>query len=698
MAKERKEAEPLTLAGDFPAATDEAWQGLVQRILSGRDPEETLVRKTYDGIAIRPLYTAQDGPADDAAGFPGMAPFTRGHRVAGSAGTGWDVRQLHFHPDPARCNEAILEDLARGVTSVELRFDRAGRSGADTDAGAHGGVDGTMIACIDDLDAALAGVRLDACPVGLRAGAAFMPASAMLLGLVGRRGVAPETFAGALNADPIGALAAEGRLTTSLPEALEQFGWLARYAAEEFPATVAASVDTTCYHDAGASEAQELACALATGVAYLRAMTGAGLGTDAAFTQIAFTFAADANLFLSIAKLRSARRLWGRVAEACGAPSAARGMRLHAVTSGRMLARRDPWVNILRGTVAALAAAVAGADSITVLPYTAAIGIPDAAARRIARNTQLLLQQESSLARVIDPAGGSWAIESLTDAMAGEAWTLFQEIEREGGITASLVNGRLQERIAAVAGRRAGRIAALADPLTGTSAFPDLSEPPVTVQRVDLKKLRARLKRRPEAGTQMNALAAAPAQALVGAMIECARAGASIGALARASAHAAPAEAAPLPRRRLGEEFEALRDLSDAHLEKAGRRPTVYLATIGSPAQYMAAETYARNFLAAGGIEAVPANGSDAASLASGFRASGATVAVICSDGAGYRERGAEMTAALAGAGARKIYLTGAPAVGDAPPGPEVSGYLHEGCDVLAALRGILQTMGIRKQ
>jgi methylmalonyl-CoA mutase len=703
MAKERKETAPLTLAGDFPAATDEAWRGLVRRILSGHDPEETLVRRTYDGIAVQPLYTAQDRPADDAAGFPGMAPFTRGHRVAGSARAGWDIRQLHAHPDPARCNEAIREDLAHGVTSIELRFDRAGRGGSDADDATHSGVDGIMIAGIDDLDAALAGVHLDACPVGLRSGAAFLPASAMLLGLVGRRGIVPEAFAGALNADPIGALAAEGRLTTSLPEALEQFGWLARYVAEGFPATVAASVDTTCYHDAGASEAQELACAAATGVAYLRAMTEVGLDTDAAFAQIAFTFAADANLFLSIVKLRSARRLWGRIAEACGAPSAVRGMRLHAVTSGRMLARRDPWVNILRGTVAALAAAVAGADSITVLPYTAAIGIPDAAARRIARNTQLVLQQESSLARVIDPAGGSWAMESLTDAMAGEAWALFQEIEREGGIAASLMSGGLQARIAAVAGRRAGRIAALADPLTGTSAFPDLSEPPVTVQRADLKKLRARAaEQRRKRGAGMEAavggLARAQGQALAGSMIAHACAGASIGALARASAHAAPAEAAPLPRRRLGEEFEALRDLSDAHLEKTGRRPTVYLATIGSPAQYMAAETYARNFLAAGGIEAVSANGPNDASPAAGLHASGAAVAVICSDGAGYRERGAEVTAALAGAGARKIYLTGAPAAGDGPQRPEVSGYLHDGCDVLAALRGILQTMGIWKQ
>jgi methylmalonyl-CoA mutase len=700
MAKERKPAERLTLAGDFPAASHEAWQGLVRRILAGRDPDATLSRKTYDGIAVRPLYTAQDRPAgDEDVGFPGMAPFTRGHRLTGRAGTGWDIRQLHAHPDPSRCNQAILEDLGRGVTSIELRLDRSAHDGGDADA--HAGADGVMIATIDDLDAALDGVHLDACPVGLSAGAAFMPASAMLLGLVGRRRVPPAAFAGALNADPLGALAELGRLTTSLPDALEQLGWLARHVAEAFPAATAAAVDTTCYHDAGASEAQELACAVATGVAYLRAMTEAGLEMNAAFAQIAFTFAADANLLLSIAKLRAARRLWARVAEACGTPAALRGMRLHVTTSRRMLARRDPWVNILRGTVATVAAAAAGADSITVLPYTAAIGIPDAAARRIARNTQLVLQQEASLSRVIDPAGGSWAIESLTDAMAGEAWGLFQEIERDGGIAVSLVDGRLQEGIAAVAARRAGRIAALADPLTGTSVFPDLSEPPPMVQRPDLKKLRARMaaaqrKRGAEAEASTRALAEASNRMLVAAMIECALSGASVGAMCRAAAHADQARAALLPHWRLGEAFEALRDLSDAHLEKTGKRPTVFLTTIGAPAQYMTAETYARNFLAAAGISATSASrDGDAASCAEAFRASGARVAVVCSDIAGYRDKGADVALALRRAGAREVYLVGEPATPDQLP--EATGYLRDGGDVLQVLRAILRTMEILK-
>jgi methylmalonyl-CoA mutase len=709
----RSSTGQFELAGAFPATSDEAWRALVQRILGDRDFDEALTRKTYDDITIEPLYTAKDWhPGEEASGFPGMAPFTRGHRVIGHTTSGWDIRQLHGHPDRSTCNKAILEDLGRGVTSIDLRFDRAGRRGRDSDdpeAAADVGVSGAMIACIDDLDEILDGVYLDACPVGVRAGAACLPAAGMMLALLARRGIASDAFAGALNADPLGALAEMGELATSAEDALGQLAALARHVVAAYPLATAVAVDTTCYHDAGASEAQELACAVATGAAYLRAMTAAGLDLDAAFGQIAFTFSTDANLFLSIAKLRAARKLWGRVAEACGMPTVMREMRLHAVTSERMLSRRDPWVNILRGTVAALAASVAGADSVTVLPFTAAIGIPDAGARRIARNTQLVLQQESSLSRVIDPAGGSWAIENLTDAMAREAWTLFQAIEKEGGMPAAIESGRLRDRIAAVAARRARQVAGLGDPLTGTSAFPNLAEQRVAVEQVDLPKLRrqasARLNRHRARAAKLPAVARLASLADVDAATLCeaivggAAAGASLHLLTDASGRANAARAVPLRRHRLSEDFEALRDASDAYLERTGKRPTVFLAAVGTLARYTTALAYARNFLATGGIDAIAGDGgTKVATIVRRFQSSGADVAVICSDEAGYHAVGPGLAAALADAGAREVYVVGRPAGKDGPFGPAgVKGFLYEGCDVLAQLNGMLQGMGISK-
>ena len=689
------------MAAGFPPSADEAWQGLVTRILGDRNIEEALSRSTYDGIDIRPLYTVHDwDPENEASGFPGLPPFTRGHRLVGRTDGGWDARQLHAHPDRPACQKAILDDLARGVTSVELRLDRAGRMGRDADdAGA--GVDGVMVECIDDLDELLSCVYLDACPVSLRAGGAFLPVSAMLLGLLARRGVDAKAFAGALNADPLSALAEFGMLPLSAAEALEQLGALACHAAVACPAATAVAVDTTCYHNAGASEAQELACAMATGVAYLRAMTAAGLDLEAAFGQIAFTYSTDANLLLSIAKLRAARRLWGRVAEACGQPEAVRRMRLHASTSERMLSRRDPWVNILRGTVAALAASVAGVDSLTVLPFTAAIGLPDAGARRIARNTQLVLQQESSLGRVIDPAGGSWAIENLTEEVAREAWRLFQEIERGGGMLAAIEGGSLQKRIAAVSDSRARRIRELGDPLTGTSVFPNLEEQPVSVERADLEALRkaaaARSRQMKAHSVALDTLRSAGSETICSAMLDGARSGASLRALVEASARGPAARGAALPRWRLGQAFEALRDASDGHLDRTGKRPIVYLATIGPLARFTTAAAYARNFLAAGGIDAIAGEGgTDAGAIAAAFRSSGTDIAVICSDAAGLRDLGSAVAKGLVAAGAQEIFVVGQPEADSPIAGiSAVKGFLYEGCDVLAVLRGLLERMGI---
>lgn len=693
----------MELAGGFPAASDDAWNRLVRRIIGDRSPDEALSRKTYDGIAVRPLYTAADwAAADEASGFPGLAPFTRGHRLTGQSEGGWDIRQLHIHPDAAICSAEVLEDLKRGVTSVELRLDRAGRSGLDAGqpaASELAGIDGVCVSTVDDLDTILKGVFLDACAVSLHAGASFLPMSYVYFEVLARRGVAPASAAGALNADPLAALAESGALPFPADRALEQLGQLAGHVAEAYPAVTAVGVDTTGYHDAGASEAQELACALATGTAYLRALTAAGLDIERAFGQIAFTFSVDANLFLSIAKLRAARRVWGRVAEACGTPKAARGMRLHVTTSMRMLSRRDPWVNILRGTVAALGASVAGVDSMTVLPFTAAIGLPDTAARRIARNTQLVLQQESSLSRVIDPAGGSWAIENLTDAMAQEAWSLFQAIEREGGMLASLEAGALQRRIAAVAETRARQIANLSDPLTGTSVFPNLAEQPVAVERVDLGRLR-----KDAAARAQKAMASATvpdigsSDDLHATISRGVRDGATLSMLVGALAQGKGARVDALVRRRLGEPFERFRDASQAYSEEKGRPPVAFLAAIGALARYTSAAAYARNFLAAGGIDAIAGEGgTDAAKIAAEFQASGAEVAVICSDKAGLAEFGADVARALAKAGAREVFVVGRPAEGEPPVGA-VDGFMYDGCDVEAVLRGILERMGILQQ
>ncbi|MFB7032217.1 MULTISPECIES: methylmalonyl-CoA mutase family protein, partial [unclassified Streptomyces] len=553
----------LSLAAEFPDPTHEQWRLLVQGVLrtSGKDvsgaaAEEELSTRLEDGLRVSPLYTAGDGGTDPGfPGFPGFAPFVRGSRAQANTLGGWDVRQRHAAPS----TEAVLTDLENGVTSLWLVV----------------GAGGIPVA---SLDHTLEGVLLELAPVVLDAGADVLPAADRLFRLYEERGVSRAAAMGNLGADPLGHEARTGETSAFAPLA-----GLARRCADEYPGLRAFTVDALPYHEAGGSAAQELGCSLATGVAYLRGLTEAGLSVSEACGQLEFRYAATADQFLTIAKLRAARRLWARVAEVCGAREAG-AQRQHAVTSPVMMTRRDPWVNMLRTTVATLAAGVGGADSVTVLPFDEALGLPDTFARRIARNTSTILIEESHLSRVIDPAGGSWYVERLTDQLAHLGWEFFQEIERAGGQSAALRSGLVGKRLNTTWSARSAELARRREPITGVSEFPNLDEEPVS--------------RRP-----------APTRLSGG-----------------------------LPRVRRDEAFEALRARSDAYLAESGHRPRIFLATIGPASAHTARVSFAANLFQAGGIEPV---------VEGTFEESGAREACLCSSDALYEERAGTVASEL---------------------------------------------------
>ncbi|MFD4699285.1 methylmalonyl-CoA mutase small subunit [Streptomyces niveus] len=599
----------LSLAAEFPAPTHEQWQGLVAGVLrkSGRDvsgaaAEDALSTSLEDGLTTRPLYTATDAPGD--AGLPGFAPFTRGGTPGGPAPGGWDVRQRHARTDPARTNEAVLEDLANGTTSLWLAVGAAGVP-------------------VSGLAEALDGVYLDLAPIALDAGDEFPAACAELLRLYDERDVPRGEVRGTLGADPIGRLARTGDETPGLQDAAAE---LAGRCHREYPGLRALVVDALPYHEAGGSAVQELGCSLAAGVAALRDLTAAGLSVEAACGQLEFRYAATADQFLTIAKLRAARRLWARVAEVSGAGPAGAAQRQHAVTSSVMMTRRDPWVNMLRTTVASLAAGVGGADSVTVLPFDHTLGLPDGFARRIARNTSTILIEESHLGRVIDPAGGSWYVERLTDDLAHAAWAWFQEIERAGGQRAALRDGLIAERLAATWATRSEKLARRREPVTGVSEFPQLAEAPVVRDTPP------------------------------------------------------PAATSGLPTVHRDDAFEALRSRSDAHLASTGARPRVLLAALGPAAAHTARVTFASNLFQSGGIEPVhdPVT-VDVTTVADALTASGATLACLCSSDPLYAEQAAQVAAALKAAGATRVYLAGR-------PGEQRETFIRAGVDEFVAV------------
>ncbi|MGE0768625.1 MAG: methylmalonyl-CoA mutase family protein [Hyphomicrobiaceae bacterium] len=624
----------MPLAADFPRPTEDDWLRLVEKALKGGDFDRRLVSRTADGIKIKPLYRREDAiPGRDAL-EPGMAPLLRGAHPP--AGADWDIRQICAEPDAVAANAAMIEDLAGGSTSVLLQIASPGAVGVGYEQAV--------------MQRALDGIMLDVAPISLVAGEYTPDAAGSLMALWRAAGIDDGQRRGAFNYDPLGTLATTGALYHPAAKALAIAADLVT-TSRLMPGVTALRANGHVWHVGGATEVQELALVLASLVAYLRATEAGGTPPAAALPKIAVTLAADADQFLTIAKLRAARRLVWRVAEACGAADAAARVAFTAETSARMLSRRDPWVNMLRTTIAAAAAAMGGADAITVLPFSWALGRPDAFARRIARNTHHVLIEEAGLGRVADPAGGSWYVEQLTDALAAAAWETFQTIEAGGGLLAGLESGRVQDDLAKSQSDRRGQIATGRLPLTGTSAFPRLDDDGVTAE--------------PWPETPSADLNGAKVRALVPERV-----------------------AAP---------FEALRDKADAFERRSGSRPRVFLASLGPLAANATRSTWIRNFLAAGGIEGVGGEGYlTSADAGKGFADSGAAIACLCSSDEIYGDLGEATASVLKTAGATHVYLAGRPKEQEAAlEAAGVDTMLYAGMDAVAALTDMQKALGV---
>ncbi len=632
MSDDTIRANDLTFA-EFPKASREQWLALVSGVIKGAPFEKRLVSKSYDGIAIAPLYERASG----ARAVLGRA-----------AGAPWRIVQRIELPDSAHANVQARHDLENGATGLALVF-----AGA---IGAYGfGLDGSASpARVLDGIALDAGVAIDVQP-----GVNAAHIAGQLTDLVHRNGVSAVAAHISFGFDPLGHIAADPQSAPSWTDEGAEFAAGINDLALQGHKGPFAVADGRIVHNAGGSEAQELGYVLATALAYLRALETSGVAPGDARRMIYFRLAADADQFLTTAKFRALRKLWARVEEACGVTPAP--VFIAAETAWRMMTRRDPFVNMLRATVAVVAAGLGGADSIAVVPHSAPIGLPDHFARRIACNTQLILLEESNLAKVADPAAGAGGLESLTHELCVAAWSLFQEIEQAGGAAAALEQGLIQAMVAAVRAEREKAIARRKDALTGTSEFPDIAEMPVAV------------------------LAPSPPVPSPSPPLR----GEGEGRGGRM----------PLPSLRLAEPFEALRDASDRVLDSTGARPKVFLANLGRLADFTARATYAKNFFEAGGIAAVTNDGfASHEEMLSSFEASGATLACLCSSDVVYASDAAAVASALRGAGAKHIYLAGRP--GELEPMLRAAGvgtFIHVGCDLLATLTAAYAILNLER-
>ncbi len=579
------------------------------------EPERLLDSPTYEGFPIRALYTSLDALPEPP--LPGDWPFVRGGDALRDVKSGWKVAEAFPAPGQKAVtdgNGAVLVALTEGVSALVLRV---------------GPPDGVAAG---ELDRLLEGVFLDLVPVILDAGAEFAAAADQVLPqLTDMDDDQRARLSIDLGADPLTAPLSR-RAAADIGDVVATAAKATGYDG----GVRAIAVDGPALHNLGASASWELAGAVAAGVAYLRLLGESGLSVPDSLRQISFRVAADDDQFMTIAKFRALRRLWARVAEVVGEPDAG-AARVHAVTSMPMMAERDPWVNMLRTTVAAFGAGVGGADTVLVQPFDAAVpggfpGIAAGFARRIARNTQLLLLEESHLGRVLDPAGGSWFVEDLTEQLAETAWEQFQQIEAKGGFVEA--RDFVTAQIAEVRDRRIDDINHRRKALTGVNEYPNLGEPPL-----------------PQSD--------------------------SGNAIARYAAG-----------------FEALRDRSDAHLQKTGSRPKVLLLPLGPLAEHNIRATFATNLLASGGIEAVNPGTVDAEAVADAVSGAGRlSVAVICGTDTRYGTEAAGVVEAARKAGVSRVLLAGPnKAVADADPKPD--DYLTAKIDAVGALTDLLNRLG----
>ncbi|TQR86463.1 methylmalonyl-CoA mutase small subunit [Mycobacterium hodleri] len=624
MTGESTVSEQVSSSISMAESDRDQWRAAVAGVLAkssrkdpadlGAEPERLLDSPTYEGFPIRPLYTVLDERPEPS--LPGQWPYVRGGDALRDVKSGWKVAEsfpLAGQKAVSDGNEAVLGALTDGVSALVLRV------------GEHG-VD------VAELDRLLEGVFLELVPVILESGADYVAAADAVLALVSnfddakRRGLSVD-----LGADPLTSALGD-RSAPSIDEVVTTAAKLTGFAG----GVRAVTVDGAALHDLGASASWELAGAVAAGVAYLRLLCDGGIAAPDALAQISFRYGADDDQFMTIAKMRAARQLWARVAEVVGHPEAGAAT-IHAVTSRAMMAQRDPWVNMLRTTLGAFGAGVGGADTVQVYEFDSSIpgGLPGVArtfARRMARNTQLLLLEESHLGRVLDPAGGSWFVEDLTRRLTEEAWRHFQDVEARGGFVEA--RDHVAAQIAEVRATRSDDVAHRRTALTGVNEYPNLTEAPLAASD-------------------------------------------STSSVARYAAG-----------------FEALRDRSDAYLAASGARPKALLLPVGPLAEHNVRTSFAANLLASGGVETVNPGTVSAAGVAQAVTEAGdPSAVVICGTDARYADEASEVVRAARAAGVSHVYLAGpAKAVSESADKPDE--YLTAKIDAINALSTLLTRLG----
>ena len=633
---------------EFTPPTDEEWKAACEALLKGAPFEKKMFTKTYEGITFDPMYTRKHTEDILPKGvMPGMGDYLRGVDAAGYIGKPWGIAQACDETLPAENNELLRHEHDKGATIYHIVLDTASRTGVDARQAETVGDTGTSVTTVEDMHVLLTGLDLAKFPLYVYAGANAMPLLALVAAARRASGEDMAEVRGIVGADPIGALAADGKLPASLDAHYDSLAAAARWATVNAPHLRTVFVRSDVYSNGGANDVQEVASVLATATAYLRALCERGLTIDEAASQIAFAFSMGANFFLQIAKLRAVRPLWAQIVGAFGGSAEAQKMRIHARPALFFKTIYDPYVNMLRNTTEIFSGVVGGIDSFESAPFDEPIRKGDEFSRRIARNVQIMLQEEFGLLQPIDPAGGSWAVETLTRQMKEKIWAEFQRIEKEGGIIAALRAGSLQESVAAVLAARFKNADLRRDRIVGNNMYPNMTETLLETRAEDTAALKAQrtadidaylsdidVKHRDEA------LASLRQAHSVDHAVEAALAGATIAELMTAVTEGNGAETVTaIAPHRWSERFEQLRRRTEDYKAEKNDNVKIFLANMGPIPQHKARADFTTGFLQVGAFEVLGNDGfKTVEEAANAARASGADAVVICSTDATYPE------------------------------------------------------------
>ncbi len=658
-------SQPLTLKDDFPAPSIEEWRKVVEKDLKGADFNKKLVWKTVEGIDVQPLYTREDlEGVEHRDNLPGFPPYTRGTQPLQGVNYPWQIRQDMMLAAPEDVNASVRDALARGQSAIGIRLDNAARQGYDGDspeARELAGRGGCTMTSINGLRIALADIDLEKYPITIRTGTAALPILSMLVALADEEKIERRMLVGAVECDPIRELVKSGTLRGPLSLHYREMADMVKFCSENCPGIRPVMVNSTPYHNAGASAVQELGMTMAAAVEYFRAMTDRKVDPDTAALGMLFSFSVGTNVFFEIAKLRAARTLWAKITKALGVEREdGWKMFLHARTSTFTKTIHDPYNNMLRTTVEAFAGAVGGCDSMHAGPFTEIMGRPDEFGMRIARNQQLILQEEAYLNRVVDPSAGSYYIEKLTDSIGREAWKIFQEIEEMGGFVEALKKGVPQKMIEKVAAKKRELAAQRRTPIVGVSNYSNPQERLPEKRHIPREEFLAERRRRlnrlksmrknSELRTHLQALTQlvyTEEGNLMDSAVKVAAENATIGEMIAALDHGAEGEPPVVDAMaswRLSMDYEWLRARSESYAKEKGGLPKVYLVPTGPLGMRRARADFCWGFFGAGGFKVEePHPFKDMDEAARAVLDSGTGVAVLCSDDESYSTAGPEL-------------------------------------------------------